>query len=307
MLSKVFGVIGRLFIIAGVFILGFVAFQLWGTGLEEGRNQSALSDQLTRSAPPDAKIADAGDPSDVATALAKVDPATAPTTPAPPEGEPVGIIEIPRIGLARVIVQGVAKADLKKGPGHYPGTPLPGQAGNAGIAGHRTTYGAPFNRIDELRPGDEVIISTPQGRFVYKVIPAPGSDMAWFTVDPKDGSVLADKGDNRVTLTACHPKYSAKQRIIVSAVLEEPPAPTSPPPEKVIKTVAAPLDEGLAGDDGALLPALLFVGGAIAVGLAAWFVGRHWRKVPTWLVATPAILALVWFSYVYLDRFMPSI
>jgi len=83
-LAKVLGGIGRVFILAGLFILGFVAFQLWGTGLEEGRNQSALSDQLTESAPVGSKIADAGDPADVASALAKVDTATAPVAmPAP--------------------------------------------------------------------------------------------------------------------------------------------------------------------------------------------------------------------------------
>lgn len=311
MLAKVLGGIGRVFIIAGLFILGFVAFQLWGTGFEEGRNQSKLSDQLTESAPVGSRIADSGDPKDVASALAKVSPATAPVTEPPAEGEPVGIIEIPRIELARVIVQGVSKADLKKGPGHYPGTPLPGQAGNSAIAGHRTTYGAPFNRIDELRPGDEIIISTPQGRFVYKVIPAPGTDAAWYAVSPKDVSVLADKGDNRITLTACHPKYSAKQRIVVSAVLQEPPAPTSPPSPTVteasVTTSKAALEEGMAGDSSALMPALLLIGGAIALGVLALFVGRHWRKVPTWLIATPAILVLVWFSYVYLDRYLPSI
>ncbi|MBS1836274.1 MAG: class E sortase [Actinobacteria bacterium] len=307
MVAKLLGVLGRVFILAGLFILGFVAFQLWGTGIEEGRNQTSLSDQLTKAAPSGSRIDDAGNPADVAKALATVNSATAPSTPAPEEGDPVGIIEIPRIDLARVIVQGVSKADLKKGPGHYPGTPLPGQAGNSGIAGHRTTYGAPFNRIDELRPGDEITITTPQGRFVYKVIPAPGSDTAWYTVKPTDGSVLDDKGDNRITLTACHPKYSARQRIVVNAVLEAPPAPTSPPPVHEVTTRTASLDEGLAGDTSALLPALLFVGGAVAIGLLAWFVGRHWRKVPTWVVATPVILVLVWFSYVYLDRYLPSI
>lgn len=308
MLAKALGLLGRVFVVAGLFILGFVAFQLWGTGFEEGRNQAALSDKLTEVAPQGAKIEDAGDPSEVAKAFAGVNPVTAPSTAAPADGQPVGIIEIPRIGLARVIVEGVSKADLKKGPGHYPGTPLPGQAGNSGIAGHRTTYGAPFNRIDELRPGDEVIVSTPQGRFVYKVIPAPGSEEAWFAVPPTDGSVLADKGDNRITLTACHPKYSARQRIIVSAVLETPPAPTSPPKTVTVHdTGATSLDSGLAGDDGALLPALLLVAGAVALGIAAWFLGRHWRKLPVWVVATPAILVLVWFSYVYLDRYLPSI
>jgi sortase A len=97
-----------------------------------------------------------------------------------------------------------------------------------GIAGHRTTYGAPFNRIDEIVPGDEIIVSTAQGRFTYRAITAPGSqDQAWYTVDPSQSEVLADMGDDRVTLTACHPKYSARQRIVVHGVLEGPAAPSS--------------------------------------------------------------------------------
>jgi sortase A len=313
-LSKVLGFVGRAFIIVGLFILGFVAFQLWGTSIEEGRNQSELTDRLATSVADTADVSDSDDAGELADALAKSledqDPATAPATPAPAEGEPVGIIEIPKIGLERVIVQGVTKADLKKGPGHYPGTPLPGQAGNSGIAGHRTTYGAPFNRIDELVPGDDITITTPQGRFLYKVIKAPDSDAAPYVVKPSDVSVLDDKGDNRITLTACHPEYSARQRIIVNAVLSKEPAPTSPPSKAVEKAVAASdnaLDEGMGGDESALLPAILFALAALAVGLLAWFVGKRWKRWPMWLLGTPAVLVLVWCSYVYLDRYLPSL
>ena len=76
---------------------------------------------------------------------------------------------IPAIGVDKIVVEGVSLADLKKGPGHYPETPLPGQEGNAAIAGHRTTYGAPFNRLDELEPGDEITVTTVQGEFTYEV------------------------------------------------------------------------------------------------------------------------------------------
>jgi sortase A len=313
-LSKVLGFVGRTFIVAGLFILGFVAFQLWGTSIEEGRNQSELTDQLATSVRSEADVSDSDDAGELAKALAEAfedrDPATAPVTPAPAEGEPVGIIEIPKIGLERVIVQGVSKADLKKGPGHYPSTALPGQAGNAGIAGHRTTYGAPFNRIDELVPGDDIYVTTPQGRFLYKVITAPDSDAAPYIVKPTEVSVLEDKGDNRITLTACHPEYSARERIIVNAVLSEEPAPTSPPSEEVdeaIETSAAALDEGMSGDDSALLPAVLLAAAALAVGLLAWFVGTRWKRWPMWVLGTPAVLALVWCSYVYLDRYLPSL
>lgn len=314
MLSKALGFLGRAFIIVGLFILGFVAFQLWGTSLEEGRNQSELADQLAHSVRDTAKVSSDGDAGKLANALAKAfentDPATAPPTPAPAEGEPVGVIQIPKIGLERVIVQGVSKKDLKKGPGHYPGTPLPGQAGNSGIAGHRTTYGAPFNRIDELAPGDEINITTPQGRFLYKVIKAPDSDAAPYIVKPTDVTVLDDKGDNRITLTACHPEYSARQRIIVNAVLSEEPAPTSPPSKAVTEAVTTSnraLDEGMSGDDSALLPAIALALAALVVGIAAWFIGTRWKKWPMWVLGTPIVLGLVWFSYVYLDRYLPSL
>ena len=89
--------------------------------------------------------------------------------PPPPEGDAIGLIRIPKIGLDRAIVQGVTVPDLRKGPGHYPDSPMPGQLGNAAIAGHRTTYGAPFNRLDELVAGDEITIVTLAGTFHYPV------------------------------------------------------------------------------------------------------------------------------------------
>ena len=311
-MSRLLGFVGRTLIVAGLFILGFVAYQLWGTSLEEGRNQGDLTTSLARSADGGEVDIDAAtvDVDGLTKALAKVDPATAPALPPPAEGEPVGVIEIPRIDLQRVIVDGVSKADLKKGPGHYPGTPLPGQAGNSGIAGHRTTYGAPFNRIDELLPGDKIAITTAQGRFEYTVIPAPGSDEAAYVVSPTDVSVLADKGDNRITLTACHPKYSAKQRIIVNAVLDTEPAATSPlsaATREAATKASSQFDEGLGGEQSALPTAVAFAAGALAVGLLAWFLGSRWKRWPVYLVATPLVLILVWCSYVYLDRYLPAI
>lgn len=311
-MARILGFVGRFLIIGGLFILGFVGFQLWGTGLEEGRNQDELTSSLAEAvgAQDGVDVDPASDMTELAGALGTVDPATAAPLAPPPQGDPVGVIEIPRIDLQRVVVEGVTKADLKKGPGHYPGTPLPGQAGNSGIAGHRTTYGAPFNRIDEIRPGDEIILTTPQGRFVYEAVPAEGSDQAWYVVDPSDVSVLEDKGDNRITLTACHPKYSAKQRIIVNAVLSGPVAPTAPPTEASTAAAAAAsasFDDSLTGESDALTPALAFGVAALCVGLLAWFVGSRWRRWPAWLLATPVILVLVWFCYVYLDRYLPAL
>jgi sortase A len=125
-------------------------------------------------------------------------------------------IEIPTIGLDAKVVSGVQPDDLKQGPGHYPDTPMPGQFGNSAIAGHRTTYGQPFYRLDEVAPGDEIVMTTVQGRFVYR---ATGSEV----VDANRADVVAttDPAVARLTLTTCHPRYSATRRLIVYAELDE--------------------------------------------------------------------------------------
>src|SRR5205814_4284582 len=142
-------------------------------------------------------------------------------------------------------VEGVGVPDLKKGPGHYPGTPAPGQPGNVGIAGHRTTYGAPFNRIDELGPNDAIYVVTRQGQFRYEVIEKK-------IVAPKDVSVLDATPDNRLTLTTCTPKYSAAQRLIVVARLAGPsaPAPASAPALTPTVTATAPAATATVGSSG---------------------------------------------------------
>ncbi|MEA3216359.1 MAG: sortase, partial [Acidimicrobiia bacterium] len=140
----------------------------------------------------------------------------------PQPGEAMAVIHIPKIKVERRVVEGTEVDDLRKGPGHYPGTPLPGQTGNAAIAGHRTTYGAPFNRIDELAPGDEISIQTVQGTAVYQVDTPP------VVVSPTQVEVLRDFGDSRLTLTSCHPKLSAAQRMVVTAKLVSAPFPALP-------------------------------------------------------------------------------
>ena len=335
-LAKVLSVVGRLFIVTGLLLLGFVAFQLWGTGLEHGRNQDELASGFTQTlGGGDTEVSAEGPTEDeidaVLAELARLNPETVGPIPTPPQGEASGIIRIPKIGVDQVMVEGVSKSDLKKGPGHYPGTPSPGQAGNVGVAGHRTTYGAPFNRIDELAPGDEILAYTPQGEFRYEVMAPPAGKgieqgPGWYTVRPSQAEVLNDAGDNRITLTACHPKRSAKQRIIVHARLVGSPA-AAPPPEP------APVDEGeiaappepdedpsvvgdeeipeelFAGDGDAKWPAMGLGGGAIAMFfLFSWLGSRmgSWRRWAMYAAGTPLTLVLVWYCFVYADRFLPS-
>jgi sortase A len=130
-----------------------------------------------------------------------------------PAGSALGSVDIPRIGLKTVFVESTDHGSLKKGPGHYRGTVLPGLYGTVGLAGHRTTYGAPFRRVDELSAGSRIILRMPYGRFTYKVT---GTRIT----TPSDASSLVSRaGTRRLVLTACHPLYSAAKRIVVSARL----------------------------------------------------------------------------------------
>lgn len=128
------------------------------------------------------------------------------------EGGPVGRIKVGKIGLDEVVVQGTGTGDLRRGPGHYPDTPLPGARGTVAVAGHRTTYGAPFRRLDQLGRGDRIEMLMPYGRFTYTVERTR-------IVPPTATWVTNRAAHDRLVLTACHPLYSAAQRIVVFARL----------------------------------------------------------------------------------------
>jgi sortase A len=128
------------------------------------------------------------------------------------EGHAIGRIKIDRIGLDMVVVQGTDTASLQKGPGHYRATPLPGQPGTVAIAGHRTTYLAPFRDIDQVQDGDEIRVEMPYAAFTYVVEKHE-------VVDPRDVGILKPVGYDRLVLTACHPPYSAAHRYAVFAKL----------------------------------------------------------------------------------------
>ena len=127
-------------------------------------------------------------------------------------GQGIGRILIPAIGVDDVIVQGTDTASLQKGPGHYPETAFPGQGRTVAIAGHRTTYLAPFRQLNEVAAGDDIELEMPYGEFTYRV-------QGQRIVDPTQGKIIRDLGYERLVLTACHPLYSAAQRIAVFARL----------------------------------------------------------------------------------------
>jgi sortase A len=127
-------------------------------------------------------------------------------------GHAIGRIDIDRIGLNMVVIQGTDTASLQKGPGHYAVTPIPGQPGTVAIAGHRTTYLAPFRHIDEIRDGDEIRLEMPYAAFTYTVEKHE-------VVDPGDVGIIKPVGYDRLVLTACHPPYSAAHRYAIFAKL----------------------------------------------------------------------------------------
>ena len=301
------GGIGRVLVAFGVLLLLFVAYQLWGTGIQERRAQAALNrqlDELFGESPP--------------AAVAEPDGGRPPTTttteppPPPPEGDAVAVIRIPSIDLEKAVVEGVRVADLKKGPGHYPSTPLPGQAGNAAIAGHRTTYGAPFYRLDELDEGEEILVRTVQGEFRYVV------DRV-HVVRPDQVEVLDQTEEPRLTLTTCEPRFSARERLIVSAVLEDEPVPaatttTTAPSEpggdgaedEPAETVTLDDQAGLSGDPAARWPTFWWGLAVVAVATVLWVLARLWRPFWIYLGGSPAFLVVLFVFYENVSRLLPA-
>ena len=284
----------------GILLLLFVAFQLWGTAALEHRDQAKLRHAfqlaVASQAAPTSNLAN-GNPPDPSTVTT---PTTIAVPPAAPSGAAVAVIKIPKIGVEQAVVEGTGVGDLRKGPGHYRNTPLPGQPGNAAIAGHRTTYGAPFNRIDELAVGDPILVTTLQGTFKYVVSEAP------FPVSPSQNKVLFNQNDNRLTLTTCHPKYSAAKRLIVVAKLAPRVKPAAAP--KITKPVTAATagDAGTGGDAGALLPAL-FWGAMVGLAYAGMvWLSRRWVRRAALLLGVPLVLALLFPFFEQLSRLLPA-
>jgi sortase A len=320
-LARVLGAVGRTCISAGVLTLLFVVYQLWGTGLREAQAQNRLEtefeDVLGEAGIDTDAISDGNDGND--------DQDTTPTTLGPPPaptagGDALANLRIPAIGLEKIVVEGVSLENLKRGPGHYPDTPMPGQAGNVAIAGHRTTYGAPFNRIDELEQGDEILITTTQGAFIYRV---SGQQI----VSPSQVEVLEDAGDDRLTLTACHPKYSARQRIVVTAKLagEAAPSSGSTPAGGTDEIPADPsegadgdvgegededepstIDAGLSGEGSSAWPAVLLAFACALVWVAAWVLGLLWQRWPAYLTCLPVFLFMLFYFFESFSRLLPA-
>ena len=230
---------GQLLVTVGLVLLLFVVYELYVTDWMSGRQQHALADDLRTSW---------DDPSTVDA------PAGTAAVTEPDIGAGVAFLRIPRLGddWNRAVVQGTGQEELAQGPGHYVGTAMPGQPGNVGIAGHRVGRGSPFLDLDKMRPGDAIVVETADSWFTYRVLgdaatgdfnadPSgiPGQEI----VSPSNIDVISPTPDqpdttaasgSYLTITTCHPKYSARQRLVVHARLDGAPlskadAPDGPP------------------------------------------------------------------------------
>jgi sortase A len=292
-------IFGRVLIGLGVVLLLFTAYQIWGTSIQEAHTQSSLRNTLVQETNNE-KIRQAL--SDAAT-LAKLPtgpPIPAAPTNAPPEGQPVGDIRIPVIGVNQVVVEGTNTPDLRKGPGHYIGTPLPGQGGNAAVAGHRTTYGHPFYNLDAVKVGDPIVVTTPQGIFVYDIT------KSW-VVSPSDTSVVRNVYANLITLTTCNPRFSASTRLIVRGQLAH--SQLYPNTLPVAAVHADPQSNDLAGDNSVQLTDTLFWGFLIVVvGGTVLYLARRFRprRWPIWITGTLAMLVFLWFFFGAVSPLLPA-
>ena len=297
---RVVDISGRVLIGAGLVVLLFTAYQIWGTSIQESHTQSDLRSQLQQETN-SAQIRRALGQAVALDKLPTGPPVTAPRTEDPPEGDPIGDIRIPVIGIEQVVVEGTNTPDLRKGPGHYIGTPLPGQGGNAAIAGHRTTYGHPFYNLDSVKVGDPIILTTLQGIFVYDTTRS-------FVVSPSDTDVIKNVFADILTLTTCNPRFSASTRLIVQAKLAH--AQLFPNRDRPAATLHAdPKSQNLAGDSSVeLTDALLWGFVTLAVGAGIFYAAYRFRR-QRWViygVGAVGVLVLLWFFFGAVSPLLPA-
>ena len=273
-ISRLIDFLGRTMIVAGLLLLSFVAYQLWGTGIVEGRSQTAIAKQFVKPQPIQPQL-----------------------------GGLVGRITIPSIGVSKYVVAGVRLKDLERGPGLFPGSPMPGQKGNVAIAGHRTTFGAPFSRIDELRGNERIVLESKDGTFTYIVNGEPKIVLATDTAVAK----TTNPDSATVTLVSCYPKWTSTKRIVVVATLDSTvlPLPATP------LVTSEPIDQqSIAGwfHDPTAWPTVLFFGLALIVIriVAGLMTRRGRRKIFVYPIAFGIFIPTLFLFFGGLTRLLPA-
>jgi sortase A len=274
---------------AGFVVLLFVVWQLWGTSIAQHHEQSQLKNQFEAAVQTHQVPAGA--------ANGELIPASK-NFASPADGSVVAHLQIPAIGVDQYVVSGTNANDLSKGPGHYVGTALPGQAGNVAIAGHRTTHGAPFNGLGRLAAGDKIILTTTWGESLTYVVSGPPQ-----VVSPSDVAVLNYFGDNRITLTTCNPEFSSSQRLVIVGKLSGPQKAVAEP-ARITYHVA---NSATASWDWTLLPVvgietcLLLLLALSHRRFDVWFGSRS-----KWIIMVPLWAAGLYLLFGTLTNFLPS-
>ncbi|GAB2808836.1 sortase [Actinocorallia aurea] len=252
----------------GAFLLGFLAYLAVLSPLQHDR------DQVTRYADFRKELAEG----------------TAPVAPPMAAGASVAILEIPRLGLREVVVEGTTSGDLAHGPGHRRDTPLPGQPGISVILGRAGVYGGPFGALDKLHTGDVITVITGQG-------------LASYTVSGSGPSILPpDSGSSTLVLvTADSPVAPRGEALVTARLTTAPVAGNTAEAPRISRS-----EVGLSGDPGALIPLLLWAEALLlGVGLTT-FSYLRWSKWPTYVVSSPVLLAVLWNIYESLARLLPN-
>jgi sortase A len=271
---RVASTVGAVLMAAGLAIALFFGYAFFGSGLSEQRSQKLLFDRFETS----------------------LTNGTMNYNKLPAPGDPVALLKIASIGLEQVVVEGTNPSATEQGPGHFRSSPLPGQVGNAVIAGRRSTYGAPFRDIGELAVGDEIVATTAEGVFSYDV-----TQIAH--VHPGQQDVVAPTTDNRLTLVTSEPRFTPSGRLAVIATLQG--KPVSSPAEP--RPLAVGDDEtGLRGDIGAAGPLILWLELLVLVGAGGVFLARRWSRWATYLLGAPVVLALLVLLFDSLNRLFPA-
>jgi len=305
--------LGFMLISLGLLMFLFVGYQLWGTAIQEAQSQNRLENTFK----------------DTVKEISVDKPLTGiPSMTREPifvnHGDGVFLIQMPTINVSKYVVAGVEKPDLKKGPGHYPSTPFPGELGNTAIAGHRTTYGEPFRHLDDLEIGDPIIITDLFNRtFTYTVT-------AQRIVEPTDGWVTATTDTSRatLTLTTCDPEFSAKRRLIISAELDlgisaiaaspavtyiqsssvqtTEPTINDPPPEPTVAQDSDALSQGWFSDPSAIPHTAMWSLADLLILYGAWQVAKKFRnRLIGVAVGFAPFFVVLYFVFQNINRLLP--
>jgi len=265
--------LGRALLGLGLVLALFLAYEFFFTGVYEARSQRALLPEFQQ------RLAEGGG----------FDSLTAPV----PSG-PVALLRIPSIGVRQVVVEGSSPEELKQGPGHLPGSVLPGEFGNSVIFAHRLTYGGPFSDLSTLKVGDEIHTVTGLGAFTYKVRKVG-------VVAPGENDVIGPALKSELTLVTSRTPGSSDRVAVTASLLGKPVGVPKRP------QVAVGSDEqGTSGDPLGLLLAVLWAQVLLVLVLVANRLYHRWPRLAAHLVTTPAILVALWMVFQSLDRFLPG-